>query len=326
MSRLKHILLSTCLGVISAYGYASADLVSVNNEDMILLTIDKTSMTARLGTLEKAGEMSQHLRSFEIAIGKAMGDKQVEGDNKTPEGIYFTQRHIDESTLLKSKYGPHAIPLDFPNPYDVYEGKTGYGIWLHGAGDDARIAKKSVTEGCVAFYNNDITALREWLPEYQAVVVIAKDQSKVNVRNDMDLVEKATREWYQGWKNRNMNQYIGFYHPNFSYKSIDSVDEYRQYKSRVFGSYENMKVEIDDLRVITHPKYAVSIMNQDFNGDGRFVSNGRKILFWEKTEAGAWKIIREKFENRRFQPLRFSQPKLKRIANSGISEDIEENG
>ena len=37
--------------------------------------------------------------------------------------------------------------------------KTGYGIWLHGAGDDRRIAEEYVTEGCVIFFNKDIIRL-----------------------------------------------------------------------------------------------------------------------------------------------------------------------
>ena len=53
------------------------------------------------------------IRSFPIAIGKESGDKFKEGDNRTPEGIYFTQPHINASTLLKSKYGPAAVPVDF---------------------------------------------------------------------------------------------------------------------------------------------------------------------------------------------------------------------
>ena len=71
-----------------------------------------------------------------------------------------------------------------------------------------------------------------------------------------------------------------------------------------------MIVEFDTLRVITHPKYAVAVFNQDFRGDDRFVSVGRKILYWEKTQEGIWRIKREKFEPRRLEGVRYTDAEL----------------
>ena len=45
------------------------------------------------------------------------------------------------------KYGILARPLNYPNEYDVFKNKTGYGIWLHGIGDGERIKSKYITEG-----------------------------------------------------------------------------------------------------------------------------------------------------------------------------------
>ena len=87
--------------------------------------IDKNSRTAVLKTWEEDPSDSKEFYRFEVAFGKVAGDKFLEGDNKTPEGIYFTRQHI-KSGLPKKKYGPYAIPLDFPNPVDKFEGKTGY--------------------------------------------------------------------------------------------------------------------------------------------------------------------------------------------------------
>lgn len=320
--KVTKLFLGTFLSVVFLNSNLALAKTTMNKpgEEMIMLRVDKTSMTADLSTLSEPAQDAMHLRSFEIAIGKASGDKVEEGDNKTPEGIYFTQKHVDPNSLLKSKYGPHAIPLDFPNPIDRLEGKTGYGIWLHGAGNDERIAKKSVTEGCVAFYNDDITALSDWLPAYQAVVVIARDQSEVNLKTDIEDVEKATNSWSAGWKKRNINQYIDAYDDNFK-SDQGQIAAYKAYKKRVFKSYKKMEVKLTDLRIVTHPKYAVSIMNQDFNGDNRYLSNGRKILFWQKNTQGQWKIVSENFERKRFEPLPISDVKLDKIANSGISKE-----
>ncbi|MEZ4742710.1 MAG: L,D-transpeptidase family protein [Bdellovibrionota bacterium] len=280
--------------------------------EMILLSVDKATMKAELKTWPEDASQSKVLKSFKIAMGKEKGDKEKEGDNKTPEGIYFPQKHISGSSLQQSKYGPRAIPLDFPNPIDKLDGKTGYGIWLHGAGNDERIAKTNVTEGCVAFYNNDINRLSSWLEPYQALVVIAKDSSEVNKELEIKAVKERTLNWIAAWQARDLDSYISFYSDDFQLKGR-TKSSYADYKRGVFKSYKTMRVGISDLRIVTHPKYAVSIMNQDFDGDGRFISNGRKILFWSRAGNGEWQIVREHFSPRRFTPPVFTVKDINKL-------------
>ena len=260
------------------------------HEAMMLLTVDKQSLSAELRTWPENPQLALQLRSFRIAIGKNEGDKQVEGDHKTPEGIYFAQSHIDGATLPE-KYGARAIPLDFPNPMDLISGKTGHGIWLHGVDREARIEEAKVTEGCVAFYNSDIDRLSAWLKSHQGVIVIARNTSEVNRPKDILAVKQATMAWMEAWAQRDIQRYMGHYAPDFHYQNYDYAG-YHNYKKRVFASYNVMDVRYDNLRVITHPKYAVSFFNQDFQGDKRFSSIGRKILYWEQKPNGAWMIKR----------------------------------
>lgn len=295
--------------------------------DMILLTVDKNAMTASLKTWPEGPEealKSVPLRSFRIAIGKAEGDKQQEGDNRTPEGVYFAQSHID-GTTLPSKYGTLAIPIDFPNPIDQISGKTGHGIWLHGVDREQRIDEAKVTEGCVAFYNKDIARLSSWLRSHQGVVVIANDATQVNKAEDLALIRKNTLAWMGAWRDRNVESYISFYSPKFRYDHYD-LKSYRDYKSRVFKGYKTMALNFDSLRIVSHPKYAVSFFNQDFNGDGRFRSDGRKILYWERQEDGSWSIRREVFENRRFEFVTYTDAELALLSapTSSIPSDKEE--
>jgi murein L,D-transpeptidase YafK len=282
--------------------------------EMMVLKVDKTSLVAHLQTLPKNPVETEVLASFRIAIGKAVGDKQKEGDNRTPEGIYFAQPHIGEDRLWTQKYGPRAIPINFPNPMDRKEGKTGYGIWLHGAGDDARIKDKNVTEGCVAFYNDDIVKITSWLPPHQGLVVIASDVSQVNRIDESSEINRLTQAWFQDWQQRNLDGYISYYSEDFVHQR-KGTHAYRQYKDRVFKRYRSMKVDISDLRVVSHPKYAVSLMNQSFNGDDIYRTEGRKILFWERDNADQWRIVREVFEPRRYEALSFSESDLASLVN-----------
>lgn len=303
------------LGIFSNSAFASPAMTlkpEASFSEMILLSIDKQTSHAQLLTWPADHKKSRLLSEFQIAMGKAEGDKVKEGDNKTPEGFYLAQRHRDGSSIPKERYGPHAIPLNFPNVFDKKEGKTGHGIWLHGAGNDERIAQKNVTEGCIAFYNSDILRLSSWLEPYQGLVLISNDAKKVNIERDLKEIKEVTLAWAEAWKNADIDAYISFYAKDFKLKGRN-LKAYKRYKKRVFKSYKKMVVGISDLRVVSHPKYGVAMMNQDFNGDNRFISNGRKILFWEKNEKNQWKITRESFENQRFRGVSFSDSDIAKL-------------
>jgi murein L,D-transpeptidase YafK len=278
--------------------------ISFASGEMIFLSVDKTKLKAELRTLPEKSEQSQVLRTFRIATGKVEGDKEKMGDNKTPEGIYFTLNSITEK-LPAEKYGPLAIPLNFPNPIDQLQGKTGYGIWLHGAGKDERIEEAKVTEGCVAFYNAEITGLKKWLNPQQGLVVISTDSSTVNNPADVADVKLAATRWIQSWAERDIDSYMSYYADNFENAGKDKA-AYKTYKKSVFSAYKSMIVSMTGLRAVTHPKYALTVMNQDFNGDNRFRSDGRKILYWQKSPSGAWTIVRELFDSQRLRTVEFS--------------------
>lgn len=281
-------------------------------EEIIFLLVDKSQLTATLMTLPEEGRAPSKLRSFSVAVGKETGDKFSQGDNRTPEGIYLTSAPITGSGLDPKVHGPVAIPLNYPNPMDRIEGKTGYGIWLHGAGNDDRIAKANVTKGCVAFYNGEIVKLKDWLLPDRSIVAITADSSHVNLPQDTQTLFTRTNAWIKAWEARDINHYGSFYAEDF--EGAGGKKGYMTYKKRIFAGYRSMVLQMDHVRVISHPKYAVSIMNQHFKGD-RFVSNGRKILYWEQ-QGGNWNIVKERFEPRHFAALRYSADDLESLNNS----------
>lgn len=310
-------------GVVGAQAVLAAEPTLAANgdgtvRDVILLEVDKTNLRADLRTWPENFEKSNLLMSFRIAIGKQEGDKQVEGDNKTPEGIYFSQDLIDGSTL-PAKYGPKAIPINFPNPHDLMMSKTGHGIWLHGVEQDQRVEQAKVTEGCVAFYNADILTLARWLKPYQAMVMISRDGSQSNKPEDLRNVRERTLEWIDAWKDRQLDQFLSFYSPDkFQFQKMN-LKAYGEYKDRVFKSYKNMELKADNLRVLAHSKYAMAIFNQDFNGDNRYVSQGRKVLYWTKNDKGEWQIFREMFENRRIELVSFTAAEIAKFTENSPS-------
>lgn len=94
-------------------------------------------------------------REFPCIHGQVEGDKQKEGDLKTPEGIYFITHKVTQK-LDFMEYGPHAFALNYPNPVDRIRKKTGSGIWLHSKGQPIAGIQ---TRGCLAIEQDDICNL-----------------------------------------------------------------------------------------------------------------------------------------------------------------------
>ncbi len=296
-----------------------AKISEIAQQEMVFLLVDKAKLKADLMTWPENDQVAERLMSFRIAIGKEEGDKQKAGDNRTPEGIYFAKKIIAQG--LPAKYGPFAIPIDFPNPLDRFLGKTGHGIWLHGVEQDTRIDAAKITEGCVAFYNADIEALTQWVMPDQSVIVIARDAKEVNRRQDITQVKKLTLAWIDAWAKRDLSRYIGFYTDDFKHLNR-SLKGFHAYKRRVFNMYKNMSVKMSQIRVFTHDRYAVVVMNQDFNGDNRYKNFGRKVLYWQRSDEGEWKLFHEDFNEHPIQLTSLSREKIANIIRLSPSTKI----
>ena len=60
----------------------------------------------------------------------------------------------------------------------------------------------------------------------------------------------------------------------------------------------------------------LAFSNQNFNGDDRYISNGRKVLYWRKNASNQWRIVREVFQDRRFERLHFTSAELAKLGRS----------
>ncbi len=125
--------------------------------------------------------------------GQAEGDKQKEGDLRTPEGVYFITHKIDQK-LDRMEYGPHAFALNYPNPVDRIHGKTGGGIWLHSKGQPIEGIQ---TRGCLAIDQADICSLLPVLTPGMPILV-AEDLGGVPFIPHEDEVKKQADTNPQG--------------------------------------------------------------------------------------------------------------------------------
>jgi murein L,D-transpeptidase YafK len=101
------------------------------------------------------------LKIYKVALGGSpVGRKEVEGDQKTPEGVYKITAHNPRSQFYKS------LRVSYPNESDrkraaALKKSPGSDIMIHGLGDNFGFLGKAHrlsdwTLGCIAVTNEEI--------------------------------------------------------------------------------------------------------------------------------------------------------------------------
>lgn len=136
------------------------------------LIVVETS-TSRLFLFRNRPEGLRLERDLYVSIGRRGPGKEVEGDERTPLGVYFTLSRMDEEGLAE-RYGAHAFPLDYPNAWDRRGSRTGRGIWIHGVPPQTYSRPPLDSDGCVALTNPDIQWLAKRLAPRRTPVVVVE--------------------------------------------------------------------------------------------------------------------------------------------------------
>lgn len=127
-------------------------------EQAAYLVVSKSAM--RLSVVNAHGQI---VAAWPMACGEHYGNKQCEGDRKTPEGIFTVQEvlivpqpeawHAQPSDEQGSPYGPYFIRLYTP-PHT--------GIGIHGTNVPASIGSRA-TLGCIRLRNRDVEQLMHYV-------------------------------------------------------------------------------------------------------------------------------------------------------------------
>jgi len=140
------------------------------------IIVEKRSQTLKLF---EQGDSLQLIEKFTCATGENSGTKQVSGDAKTPEGIYFITEVFQDNEI--TVFGSRAFHLDYPNAFDRYAGNNGDGIFIHGT--NKNLVPYS-TNGCITLNNEDLDKLAPHLTVKTIPVIVVdslqKDPSQRN--------------------------------------------------------------------------------------------------------------------------------------------------
>lgn len=292
--RLRHIcalciLQWLCLVGAPDFGHTQgwqAHIASYPYSPDSLFAVDKSKQTLFYFRMKRDKSGLDLIRKIPCATGKIKGDKFREGDLKTPEGIYFIQSKKD-SGLDYSLYGDLAFTLNFPNPVDQVNGKTGHGIWMHGRGKPIGPFE---TKGCVALNNKDIHEIRSGV-QLKSTPVVISDNFSWNADNlaTMETADatnhliELTRSWADAWDHSSPS-FFSFYDTKYF------SEQFKRHKQKLFKKYAWIDVLIDEVHGIKGPDYFVTYFKQMYKAPG-FSSEGIKRLYWKKNSKGSWKII-----------------------------------
>ncbi|MFQ6546936.1 L,D-transpeptidase family protein [Aestuariibius sp. 2305UL40-4] len=152
------------LALAALSGCAGSKFQSYNGPDVTNVLVFKEERMMHLL------HHDQILRSYEFELGFApIGNKDQEGDGRTPEGTYFVDRRNPNSDFHLS------IGINYPNEEDLAEAEAlgvdpGGDIFIHGT--PRRFRKQDDwTWGCIAVTNR----------EMEEIYAMVQDGTQVNI-------------------------------------------------------------------------------------------------------------------------------------------------
>ncbi len=273
-------------------------LLSLDESIETALVVDKAGHRLYVYQRGADGEL-QLLHDYYVSTGKLDGNKSSSGDLRTPEGVYFITSHIPDEKL-PDLYGIGAYPMNYPNKWDRHQGKTGYGIWLHGTETAFYSRPPLDSEGCVVLPNLDLKNVGQYLrPGVTPIIVADRVQwlgldEWVALRNE---VAQAIEQWRRDWVTADVEQYLQHYADDF-WSGSENLSAWKAHKRRVATGKKWQKVEISGLSFFAYPQKAsrerqmvVANFHQLYDSNN-YRSEMEKTLYLAK-EDGRWKVLYE---------------------------------
>ena len=268
-------------------------------EDKYAIVVSKRNQRIKIYTNEKS--VIKEVLQNSCITGKRPGDKLEEGDQRTPNGIYFPIEFIDKSKLSEI-YGEGAFPLNYPNIIDKKLLKrNGHGIWLHATNDNNRPPFSS--NGCVVVTNNVFTIYKELINLKETPIVIVEDFNYTTLENQEKIKNSIVEfiyEWKKAWENAtkdgNISEYLEKYSRNMV-SQYGNFEKFKKHKINVSKYKKWIKIYIKDVNIAKDGRvldfgnlYTVSFF-MEYNSNN-YNWKGRKILYLIN-ENGQWKILAE---------------------------------
>lgn len=255
------------------YGY-------YESKEYILVT---TKQNKQIKLFKNENDSFKLLMKDEVIVGEIEGDKQIEGDKKTPEGAYDL---TEKKTNLDSFYGPFALVTSYPNKFDRSLDKNGYGIWIHGM--PLNEEREKFTRGCIALDNPNLESLYSKIDLNKTVLLTANEQLKKASKDEIALILSSIYKWKEYWKKSDLENYLSFYSKEFSKADGTKYEKFARFKKYVFDKKEKKKIKFSNINIVPYPnslnKKMYKVMMDQIYKSPAVNFKGKKELFLEIKE------------------------------------------
>ena len=237
------------------------------------------------------------VKDYYATIGKKGAGKYVEGDNKTPIGVYNVTRFIADSQL-PDLYGSGAFPIDYPNSWDRRLGRTGHGIWLHGTPTSTYSRPPLSSEGCVALSNDDFTNLKSFVDVRRSPVIITRKINWLSVDAWNQQQQTHTRlldNWVKDWESLNSNRYLSHYSKEKFRSGKKTYQWWSNHKTKVNAKKSFINIKLNNVSIFRYPgvENMLEFSFQQNYQSSNFSKTGNKRLYWQRNKDQQWQIIYE---------------------------------
>ncbi len=236
----------------------------------------------------------RYVTDFYMTIGKLGPKKTVEGDQRTPIGVYYITA-FKPNEELEDLYGNGAFPVNYPNEWDKRNDRTGYGIWIHGTPSNTYSRPPRASNGCMVVSNDDFDRLASYVEVGVTPVIVTSQMSWIDEYDltDRDQLLRSIEQWRRDWESLNPRQYLSHYSYNFEAGKVN-YRNWVSHKQDVNQGKEWVRVGISNLSIFTYPGYsnmAVVQFDQDYRSNN-LNDKVYKRQYWMKKD-NRWQIIYE---------------------------------
>ena len=255
-----------------------------------VLTCDKNISTLNLYKRDST-KTFKFKKTYNAFTGKIKGEKEIEGDLKTPIGVYNLVKKISK---VDSFYGPLAFVTSYPNNYDRYKGRKGHGIWIHGLPLDQE--RDDFTKGCIAIDNASIECLDRNIDIEKTILIINKSKVEKNIsKKTLSSILSQLYMWRFAWIYNETENYLSFYADDFTrYDGMD-LNKFKQYKTTIFNRGQNKTIIFNDINIVPYPSYkdTYELTFKEFYRSNNYKFTGNKTLLLRINENNKMQIFTE---------------------------------
>ncbi|MDO4875109.1 MAG: L,D-transpeptidase family protein [Campylobacter sp.] len=217
------------------------------DNEILLSVVDKTKK--KLEVIFYNGGITKKLFSSSVIVGKN-GDKLLEGDLKTPVGVYqLTRRFTPNDRYL----GPLAFSLSYPNLLDKLAKRNGGGIWIHGYPLDGQRTDELKTKGCVAMQNDTLMKFDDVVDHKKTLAFIYEDKRPEASAKDIAVIISGLLGWKKTWSESDIENYLKFYDKNFERYDGMSLEKFKSMKRAIFSKKEKKRISFSNFLITPYP-------------------------------------------------------------------------